>query len=293
MKQFLAWWQLLRAGNALTAASNVIAGYATAQFGWQPAWPLLVLVVASILLYEAGMLLNDVFDAERDAVERPERPIPSGRISRRAAAAVGEGLLLAGVFAAGLASYLLESPWPAVVGVALALCIVGYDAGLKNTPFGPWVMGACRLLNVLLGSTGAGASWLADALRYALVVGLYAVGLTYYARTENQYGRTMSQVVGGTFVCGATFCVSYWVGKAMGNLLLIVVCWVSLNAFIWLDQGWFAPTGLTPPQHRRRVSRMIFGFLLMDALVVGWSPALVVLSLLVLTWIASRFASMT
>ena len=38
------------------------------------------------------MVLNDVFDAEVDAREQPDRPIPSGRVSRRAAA------LLAGDF---------------------------------------------------------------------------------------------------------------------------------------------------------------------------------------------------
>ena len=75
---WLAWWQLMRAANVFTAASNVIAGFLLVQRDWQPVGPLLLLILASVCLYEAGMMLNDVFDAELDAVERPERPIPVG-----------------------------------------------------------------------------------------------------------------------------------------------------------------------------------------------------------------------
>ncbi len=39
-----------------------------------------LLVGASACLYEAGMALNDVFDVEIDRQERPDRPIPSGRV---------------------------------------------------------------------------------------------------------------------------------------------------------------------------------------------------------------------
>ena len=49
------------------------------------------------------MVLNDVFDAEVDARERPERPIPSGRVSLqrrnggRLGAVVAVGLVLPGI----------------------------------------------------------------------------------------------------------------------------------------------------------------------------------------------------
>ena len=41
----------------------------------------LLLLLGSALMYMAGMVLNDVFDVEVDRVERPERPLPSGRIA--------------------------------------------------------------------------------------------------------------------------------------------------------------------------------------------------------------------
>ncbi len=47
-------------------------------------------------IYAAGIALNDVFDYEIDLKERPGRPLPSGRVSRRFAAWTGGGLLLLG-----------------------------------------------------------------------------------------------------------------------------------------------------------------------------------------------------
>ena len=150
--RLLAWWQLLRAGNVFTAASNVVAGFLVVQGDWQPVGPLLLLILASMLLYEAGMVLNDAFDAQLDAVERPERPIPSGRISRAQAFSVGWVLLALGIICAWLVSRLISSVAPAVVGSSLAIVIVMYDSGLKKTWAGPLAMGWCRLLNVLLGA---------------------------------------------------------------------------------------------------------------------------------------------
>ena len=40
-------------------------------------------------IYAAGIALNDVFDYAIDLEERPGRPLPSGRVSRRFAAWLG------------------------------------------------------------------------------------------------------------------------------------------------------------------------------------------------------------
>ncbi|MCH7753068.1 MAG: UbiA family prenyltransferase [Planctomycetes bacterium] len=297
VKQLLAWCQLLRIGNVFTAASNVIAGFLIAQGGWQPVGPLLVLIAASALLYVAGMVLNDAFDAERDATEHPERPIPSGRISRRTAFVVGWTLLAVGCLVAIIAANLVNNMRPAIAAGALALCIVGYDAGLKSTFLGPWTMGTCRLLNVMLGVYGTSDAWLPDTLLYAVLVGLYTVGVTYFARTENEQGCDWNQYIGSVMVLATTFCASIWAGRATGDLLLVFINGSILFLFIWCDRGWFTAGPATPSILRGRVRRMILGFIVMDAVMVyatvGWQPAVVLLSLLLPTWIASRFAPMT
>ena len=109
-------------------------------------WPLLALAFS--LLYTGGMYLNDAFDRESDARERPERPIPSGRIGAGQVFAIGFGLLAAGVLpwrvaAAGPGGGGRAAVWSAVL---LAAVITLYDAWHKANPLSPVVMGLCRVL---------------------------------------------------------------------------------------------------------------------------------------------------
>jgi len=95
--------ELVRAPAALSVPGDIVAGAAAAGVLGPRT---LGLACSSVCLYWAGMAANDYADRELDAVERPERPIPSGRISPRAAAALAAGLTAAGLAAAGLAGVL-------------------------------------------------------------------------------------------------------------------------------------------------------------------------------------------
>src|SRR5262245_15685966 len=94
--------ELIRPANVVTAFADVLAGYALA--GLQNPGTLPWLLPATASLYAGGIVLNDYFDRDLDRVERPERPIPSGRISGRSAAALGAVLLIAGVLFAAQAT---------------------------------------------------------------------------------------------------------------------------------------------------------------------------------------------
>lgn len=299
--KLLAWWQLLRIGNVFTAVSNVFAGFLIAQGGWQPIGPLLILIAASALLYEAGMVLNDVFDAELDAVERPERPIPSGRISRGVAMIASWGLLGAGLFSSYVAGLVSDETMPWIVSTLLVLCVVGYDGFLKRTPLGPVTMGLCRCLNVLLGSSVAGSLDYA-ALAYAALVGVYTVGITLLARSENQNRMTADHAVGERFIV-----------VALALLLPLSLVMFELNAnpvrrtgwiigwflvvFVLLGQRWFERQAVSSAKLQRRVATLLRGFILIDALasfaVAGWVAGVLVLTLFIPSWIASHFAPMT
>ena len=96
-----------------------------------------LLVVVLSLFYVAGMYLNDAFDRNIDAHERPERPIPSGKVSTSTVFAIGALLLLAGEGVLAIMSYGLEGGqgWPPLVaGVALAAAIIYYDMSHKANP---------------------------------------------------------------------------------------------------------------------------------------------------------------
>jgi 4-hydroxybenzoate polyprenyltransferase len=148
-----------------------------------------------MVLYAAGTTLNDVFDFRIDQRERPNRPLPSGRISRRTAAWSGAvGLVLGPMIA--LSSGSIAS---LLVATILAVCILAYDAGLKHTAVGPMFMGSCRGLNLLLGMTHAAglagwAGWTA-----AIAYGLFVAGITFISRNE-AFGGSRSGLVAGLWL---------------------------------------------------------------------------------------------
>jgi len=181
-----AYLQLLRAPNLFTAMADVAMGFlfTHAAIGEGDGSVFALLVAASTLLYAAGVVLNDVFDFPVDARERPDRPLPSGRISLSVARWLGGELLLLGVALAWLAAFLADDLRPGFVGTGLAACVVLYDAVLKRTPLGPPAMGACRMLNVLLGMSAAAGPWHDEHWLVAAAVGTYIAGVTWFARTE-------------------------------------------------------------------------------------------------------------
>ncbi len=183
-RRITAYFQLIRLPNVLTAAADSLAGWLLAMGSFAEPNRWLSLVMASMVLYASGTALNDVFDVEIDREERPSRPLPSGRISWRAAAWLG-GL---GLAIGPILAFMSGSVTSAIVAAILALCILSYDAGLKHTGLGPAFMGACRGLNLLLGMTHSAAlggpiGWLA-----AIVYGLFVAGITVVSRSEAKGG---------------------------------------------------------------------------------------------------------
>ena len=85
-------FKLGRVSNLPTVWTNTLAAIILA--GAAPLAPQpLPLLLAMTLFYVGGMYLNDAFDANIDARERPERPIPSGQISRASVYGLGFGML--------------------------------------------------------------------------------------------------------------------------------------------------------------------------------------------------------
>ncbi|MFE2269871.1 SCO3242 family prenyltransferase [Streptomyces lavendulae] len=171
-----AYAELVRAPAAITVPGDVLAGALAAGRGTGPRT--LGLAASSVCLYWAGMALNDWADRELDAVERPERPLPSGRIRPGAALATAAGLTAAGLGAAALAGgprTVLRRTLP------LAAAVWAYDLGAKATPLGPAVMAAARALDVLHG-TGPGP--VRPALVPAAAVAVHTLGLTRLSRHE-------------------------------------------------------------------------------------------------------------
>jgi 4-hydroxybenzoate polyprenyltransferase len=185
--------QLVRLPALPTALADIALG-ALATRSLPERWPGFILLLgSSACLYCGGMVFNDFFDVEQDRRERPDRPIPSGRVSRRRAGAFGTGLLAAGGVLALFAGLVQGSATlPAVLAGLLVATILLYDGWLKPTWAGPVVMGSCRFLNVLLGVSLAGDLAAPLGPHLATVVGLYIVGVTWLARTEARVSHPLA-----------------------------------------------------------------------------------------------------
>jgi 4-hydroxybenzoate polyprenyltransferase len=177
---WLAYARLVRIPNVFTALADIaLGGLVTGAFHTAPV-ALALLALASACLYSAGMVLNDIADLAEDTRDRPFRPLPSGAVSLTRAK-----LLTAGLFAGGLLASAAVSGYALAVAGALVVAIGLYDLWLKRTWFGPVSMALCRFGNVLLGlSAVRDVVPLAVELHLASVVGLYIVGVTWFAKQE-------------------------------------------------------------------------------------------------------------
>ena len=183
----LAWIRLLRLPNHATAVADVLAGYLIVSGATVIDWPRPALgwaVLASLGFYAAGMVLNDVCDVAVDRIERPGRPLPSGRIPVRLAAAVGNLLLSLASLAACATAFAARDPRPAFVGALLTAAVWIYNRHAKGTSLGPAVMGSCRSLNWLLGMTAAAGPAVASHWLLPVGMGVFVMGITVYARDE-------------------------------------------------------------------------------------------------------------
>lgn len=155
------WIELARISNTPTVAANVLAGVAIGMLerlsGAAPHTGTTALLLGgAVLSYSAGMMLNDAFDARIDLVERPCRPVPSGRAPRGLVFIVGLLALGAGTALLSLAGEGLF-PW----ALLLAASVLLYDALHQQLP-GAWLLpGLCRALVVLIAAraTSPAASW--------------------------------------------------------------------------------------------------------------------------------------
>ncbi|MBO0916166.1 SCO3242 family prenyltransferase [Streptomyces laculatispora] len=186
------WAELLRVSALFSVPGDVLAGAAAS--GARPGARTALATGASLCLYEAGMALNDWADRDEDAVERPHRPLPSGRIAPARALTAAAGLTVAGV---GLA--LAAGRPAALAATALAGTVWAYDLRLKHTPAGPAAMAAARGLDLLLGAVasagpradvGSPARAARRALVPAAVLGAHTYVLTTVSRNETRGGST-------------------------------------------------------------------------------------------------------
>lgn len=186
-KLLSGWMQLLRPPNLLTVPGDPVAGFllASASLGKHTTYMgMLPGAVIALLFYMAGLVSNDCFDRQEDAIDRPERPIPAGVVSFHAATLFSILLFAAGLVLAGM-----TGGRTLATALALMLSIAAYNGFGKKIPLlGSLLMGACRGLSLLLGASSTGVSlmtWNAVTLA-AVSMLLYIAAVTSLAAHETE-----------------------------------------------------------------------------------------------------------
>lgn len=286
-----AYLRLVRPPNLITAVSDIWAGAALS--GWftldhHSLWPLILLSISSVLLYAGGVVLNDVCDASLDRIERPERPIPSGMVSKSSATIFGATLLACGIILAAI-----NSLYSGMLAVMIAIACIIYDARAKHMAFwGPLNMGVCRGLNLLLGMSILSLQYFLSAWP-ALVPVLYIAAVTLISRGEVHGGKRSSIVTAMVFYMVVISAIAL-VGLFKDQLIITLIFLVLFAAFIF-PPLFKAMENLSGKQIGRAVKAGVLGLILMNAAWVaagaGWSWAVFTALLLpVSIGIARKFA---
>ncbi len=128
-EQVRGYVELTRPANATVAALLTFVGAFVGGDVGHHAVPVGAAVAATWLATGAGNAINDYFDREIDAINRPDRPIPRGAASPRGALAFSATLFVAAVSLAVLLPVLAM----AIAGVNL-LALVTYTKVFKGLP---------------------------------------------------------------------------------------------------------------------------------------------------------------
>lgn len=280
-----SYFELLRPPNLATAAADILAGYAVAGLGNHNALPWLL--GATVCLYGGGVVLNDFFDRELDAIERPERPIPSGRVRPGAAAAFGTTLLLAGIVSASLATAV-----SGLIAGAIAAFVVLYDGwGKRQAILGPVNMGICRGLNLILGMSAVPAA-LGGSWRLAILPFVYICGVTALSRGEVHGGNRetvlFSLLCVVSVLAGALILTLSPGHRSLGGGgLVLVLGWRILPPF------WRAYQDSQPAVIRNAVKTGVLSLVFLDAVIAAaFAGSLYGLLVLTAALLAGRLARM-
>ncbi|MFO0782814.1 MAG: UbiA family prenyltransferase [Phycisphaerales bacterium] len=191
-----SWLELMRLSNAPTVASNVLAGVAVGMLarlsGINPPLDTMgMLLLGVLLVYAAGMMLNDACDVSTDRVERPGRPIPSGRIPRKLARNTAVVMLAAGTTVLVFAGE-KTLPWALLLGSAVLL----YDTLHRQIPLSWLLLALCRGTVIVVSALAVspGSDW--------PVINLVGGGLFLYVAALSAAARDEMRGMGKAALVG-------------------------------------------------------------------------------------------
>ena len=190
---------ITRPVNSLVAGLATLLGYIVATGTLAPI--ALILVPIVFFITAGGNVFNDLRDLEIDRINRPHRPLPSGKVTPGAA-----GILAGSLFTAGLALTIPAGLLCVVIAVVNSLLLLVYARALKRTAL--WGNVAVSYLAASIYPFGGALAGL-PAIERTLPL----AGITFLAMLSRELLKDAEDVEGDSRAGAKTVPISFGVKK--------------------------------------------------------------------------------
>ena len=254
---FKEYFQLVRIPGIFTAFSNVLIGYFFSLSSTSDFTSLPFLLVTSGMLFSAGMVFNDFFHLNIDKKERPNRPLPSGKISKQKALFLGIIFLIIGNIFAFIVGY--DS---LIISLVMTGIIISYNYRLKFSSFlGIFSLSIIRFLNVLLGFSVISFSY--EIVQFAIPIAIFVGGISILAKNEIGFSTLISQKLNKILNSITIIYVSILIMK---NFQIEQLIFLSLFSLLSLNP--FNNKQNSKTKIQKQVTFQLLSIILLDATII-------------------------
>ncbi|MBI5332166.1 MAG: UbiA family prenyltransferase [Candidatus Aenigmarchaeota archaeon] len=182
--------------------------------------PVFLAMLVVFLINSAGMVINDIYDIEIDKINKPKRPLPSGKISIKSAKIYAAILFIIGI---GLSWFINIY----ALGIALlaSLLLIAYAAKFKKT----------LLLGNIIVSILVGLSFIYGGLINMNIIPVLMLALlAFFSNLGREIYKTCEDVLGDKKASVNSIAIKYGVirAKVLGSIFIALAVVMSIVPFI-------------------------------------------------------------
>ncbi|MBI4018061.1 MAG: geranylgeranylglycerol-phosphate geranylgeranyltransferase [Candidatus Aenigmarchaeota archaeon] len=255
--------EILRPINGLMTAIAVWVGSVVAGSALVPSSPVILAILSAFLISGAGMVVNDYYDIQIDRINRPKRPIPSGRMSLKAAK-----IYAAALFASGIALSYFINIYAFATAFIVSSVLYAYAARLKKM-----VLVGNVAISALVGTSFIYGGIAAGNYFPTLLLAL----LAFLANLAREIYKSIEDVLGDEKHGANTLPIKYGVLKAkmVANIIIIVTVLFSfvpyfLGAFgqvylffVVIADIAFVSAAVAPVRHSAKICKIAMNIALL------------------------------